>query len=243
MKHKLSFLAVITALYSSVGYTEDIDIKPFTGSGEAGYNNTTGNTISESIYAGLKFEHTQSSYKLKGLLEANNKTESHIRTQERYVGDLQGNLYFSDYQKAYGFGQFRLENDRFASIGLNSYLIAGLGYQFFKEKALVLSAEAGLGNQTEDYTANTTNTDFSQVIAKLTGDFEYALNPFVRFMQDVSVFTGEKQTKYETNTGIKVNLADNLNMKATYKYRSNSKPASGKQKEDTETLVTLIYDF
>lgn len=242
MNLKITLLAVVAALHSAHVMAEDAP-KKFSGSGEAGYNNTTGNTVSESLYAGLKFNYTETSYKVKSLIEANNKTENNVRTQERYVGDFQGNLYFSDYQAAYGFGQFRAENDRFASIDLNTYLIAGLGYQFFKEKNLVLSAEAGIGNQTEDYTTDTTSEDFSQAIAKLTGNFEYGFNANVRFLQDLSVFTGEKQSKYESNTGLRVALADNLSMKATFKYRYNSDPAEGSVKEDTETLVTLIYDF
>lgn len=241
MKKAILATAVASLLASSAALAEDKN--GLSGSGEAGFSNSTGNTETEALYAKLSLDYTQTAYKVKGLIEADNKKESGIQTRERYVGDFQADLFFSSYPNAYGFGQIRGENDRFASIDLNSYVIAGLGYNFYKEDNLVLSAEAGVGNQSETYTSSSPSEDFSQVIGKLYGNFEYGFNANVRFLQDLAIFTGDKQTRYETNTGLSVKLSDNLNMKASYKYRHNDTPAAGKEKVDTETLLTLIYNF
>lgn len=217
--------------------------KGLSGAGEAGYSESTGNTNEEAAFAALKLDYLQDSYKLKGLVEVNTKKEDGVQTKERYVGDFQGNLYFSDYQKAYGFGQTRWEKDKFEDIDLNSYYIAGLGYNFYNEKDIVLAAEAGAGYQNNDYVANSEEKDFDQGIVKLYGNFEYQINEYVRFLQDLSGYYGQKQAKFESNTAFKIALASNLGLKASYKYRHNTAPAEGKVKDDTETLFTLIYNF
>lgn len=213
------------------------------GSGEVGLSNSTGNTPSSSIFSSIRLKYQQKMYQIKSLLEANNKSENGVRTKERYVADLQGNLFFSEYQKAYGFGQTRWESDRFSDIDLNSYYIAGLGYQFIDNDKAKLSGEIGLGYQNQNYTVKSGIKDFEQAIGKFSGKFGYSINQNVRFFQGVTEYYGEKQSNLETNTGLKVKLADHLNMKVSYKYRYNSAPAAGKLKEDTETLLTMIYDF
>jgi len=49
--------------------------------------------------------------------------------------------------------------------------------------------------------------------------------------------------QYETNTGLKVKLNGSLSLKANYKIRYNDTPAVGSVNKDTETFLTLIYDF
>ncbi|MDR9498643.1 MAG: DUF481 domain-containing protein [Hydrogenovibrio sp.] len=242
MKKTLLFSSLFVATGLSPVLAEDVDTG-LSGSGEAGYSQTTGNTETESIYGALKLNYLQKAYELKGLVEGSNKSEDGDTTQERYLGDLQANLFFNSHPKAYGFGQGRAEQDRFAAIDLSTYYLAGLGYNFYKQKHLILQAELGAGYQEIDYTSDSGEEDTGQTIGKFYGNFEYALNDRVRFLQDLSIFSGGEQTLYETHTGLKVNLNGSLNLRLAYKYRYNDSPAGDKEKEDTETVITLLYDF
>jgi putative salt-induced outer membrane protein len=235
-----SSLLLANSLTAAMAEEQELGLS---GSGEAGYSQTTGNTETESIYGALKLNYLQKAYELKGLVEGSNKSEDGNKTQERYLGDLQANLFIPSHPKAYGFGQFRAEQDRFASIDLSTYYLAGLGYNFYKQKNLVLQAELGAGYQNIEYTSESGEDDTSQTIGKFYGNFEYGLNERVRFLQDLSIFSGGEQTLYETHTGFKVNLNGSLNLRLAYKYRYNDTPAEGKKKEDTETVLTLLYDF
>lgn len=241
MKTKLLTAAIISAMSCS-SFAEEAKTG-MEGSGKAGYSANTGNTEDQSLFASLKLAYTQKMYKLSALIEANQKSEKNITTKERYVGDFKGNLYFSSYPKTYGFGQIRYENDRFENIDLNSYYLAGLGHEYFKTDAKLLTLEAGLGYQKEDYTPNSSDADFDQMIGKLALDYEMDLNDNVRFLQDANVFSGSTQTKLETNTGIKVKMTQALNLGVSFKYRHNTNPAAGKVKDDTLTMLTLGYDF
>lgn len=238
---KLKQIALATAALLATSSALAADVKTgLSGSGELGFNSSTGNTVSESLFAGLKLDYLQKTYKVKGLVEAVNKKESNVQTAERYVGDFQADLYFNDTQKMYGFGQARWENDRFADLDLSSYYLVGLGYNYFQETDIVLGVEAGAGYQDVNYLKA---DNFGQAVAKLYGNFEYAINDNVRFLQDLTEYYGTEQAKFESNTGLRVKLADNLKMKVAYKYRHNSAPAAGKKAEDTETLLSVMYDF
>lgn len=239
MKQKKIVLATVALLASSTVMAADVKTG-LSGSGELGFNSATGNTVSESLYAGLKLNYLQDTYKVKGLVEAVNKKESNVQTAERYVGDFQADFYFNETQKLYGFGQTRWENDRFTDIDLSSYYLAGLGYNYLKESNIVLGVEAGAGYQDVNYLKA---ANFGQMVAKLSGNFEYAFNDNVRFLQDLTEFYGPEQAKFESNTGLRVSLAGNLKMKLAYKYRHNNAPAKGKKAEDTETLLSIMYDF
>lgn len=243
MKFTAKRTLLISLILASTAAVADTNKYGTSGSGEAGYSGSTGNTVEESLSAAIKIKYLQKYYEVNGLLEANNKTESHIQTQERYVGDLQSNFFLSDYQKAYSFAQGRWENDRFANIDLNSYYIAGLGYNLYKEKDLALSFEAGLGYQNMNYSPSSPTGDFDQKIGKASAKFEYAFNQNVRFLQDLSEFYGERQANFESNSAIKVKLNGHLRLKMSYKYRYNTNPDQGKVKTDTQTLASIVYDF
>ncbi|MDG6772982.1 DUF481 domain-containing protein [Thiomicrorhabdus sp. ZW0627] len=210
------------------------------GAGELGYTNTTGNTESSAIYGALKIDYIQNVYEFKSAFEINNKSEDGKQTQERYVADLQYNRFYAKNKDYYSFIQARFEEDKFADLDLDSMLTVGMGKTFIKDEKTLLRAEAGIGYQSTNYVVA---DDIDQVIGRLKGDYSYAFNPHVKFTQDAIIYTGGEQTKLETNTGIKVKMMESLSLKATYQYRSNSDPAPGVKKVDTQTIVTLMYDF
>ena len=239
---KLSSAIGIILLTTSTAVMAEKELG-LSGSGEASYTASTGNTEEDSLYSALKLNYEQKMYKLTGLLEANSKNESGNQTKERYVGDFQGDLFFANHPKAYGFGQIRYEHDRFEAIDLNSYYTAGLGYKIIEDDVITLGAELGAGHQKEDYSNKVTTKDFSQTIIKAAATFTYQINENVEFAQDLTSFIGEEQTKTESNTSLNVSMSDALKLKATYKIRDNSNPATGKENTDTETYFGIVYDF
>jgi len=212
------------------------------GSGELGFSNSTGNSENTNFYGALKLKYTQENYALKSLFEGNYKSEDGTQTEERYLVDLQGNRYFNADKSYYGFVGARFEKSKFANIDLDSTFSVGLGKSLYKTKDTYLNGEIGMGYQNTDYTTQGTDSD-SQTVGLAKLDFSHALNEQVKFTQDLSVTSGENSTKFESNTGFKIKVAQKMNLKATYQYRHNDNPAAGKDKTDTQTMLTLIYDF
>ncbi|BCN93421.1 hypothetical protein THMIRHAM_12060 [Thiomicrorhabdus immobilis] len=212
------------------------------GTGELGFSDSTGNTVNTSLYGALKLNYTQKNYIIKSAIEADYKSENGTQTQERYIVNIQGNRYYSEDKSYYSFVGARFEKNKFADIELDSTFSLGLGKTLYKTEQTNLNGEVGLGYQNTDYVTKGADSD-SQVVGIAKLDFSHQINQQVAFTQDLSVSAGEKQTKFESNTGFKIKVAEKMNLKASYKYRHNDSPAPGTKKTDTQTVLTLIYDF
>lgn len=238
----LRSLLVLAALTLPATNAFSEDASGLSGSGELGFSDSTGNSVNTSFYGALKLKYSQENYALKSLIEANYKSENGTQTEERYLIDLQGNRYYEADKSYYSFAGVRLEKNEFADIELDSTVSLGLGKSLFKTEATLLNGEIGVGYQNTDFVTKSTKSESQTVgIAKL--DLSHVINQQVTFTQDLSLTSGENNTKIESNTGFKIKVAEQMNLKATYKYRNNDNPAAGTKKTDTQTILTLIYDF
>ncbi|VAW49389.1 hypothetical protein MNBD_GAMMA04-1448 [hydrothermal vent metagenome] len=216
----------------------------FSGSGEAGYSSSTGNTTTTSAIGAIKMNYNQISSELKSILEVNYKSENDVQTQERYFLDLQRNQFYDENRSYYSFIGGQFENSRFEEIDLDATLSLGLGKRLYHTDSTTLTAEIGLGFQSTTLTSAAGGKTTDQTIGRLKLDFNHKINEMVTFSQDALLLAGSDRTKLEANTGFKVKVADNMNVKASYKYRYNDNPATASiKKTDTQTNLTLIYDF
>lgn len=238
--HKQTVLLASAALLSTVSFNTQADDTGLKGSGEFGYTNNTGNTESTAIIGAVKLDYIQPIYEVKTAFEVNNKSEDGVQTQERYVADLQYNRFYADDKSYYSFVQARFETDDFADLNLDSLYSLGMGKTFIKDDIRSFKAEAGIGFQSIDYI---TAEDSDQIAARLKGEYTHQINEQMAFSQDAIITGGSEQSKLEANTGLKVSMAENLNLKAGFKYRTVSDVAPGVEKVDTQTTLTIIYDF
>ncbi|GKT12344.1 MAG: putative salt-induced outer membrane protein [Thiomicrorhabdus sp.] len=215
----------------------------FNGNGEAGFSDSTGNTISTSFYSALKLNYNQKHNELKSIFELNYKSENSVQTQERYLIDLQNNRYYNAEHSYFSYIGGQLEKSRFEGIELNSTLSLGLGKSIIKNSDTNLIGEVGIGQNSTRYTQGSGGNTNNQTIARAKLNFNHQINAQVTFLQDLTYLTGNDQSKIESNTGFKIKVADQMNLKASYKYRHNDNPATGVEKTDTQTALTLIYDF
>ena len=239
----LKTLTLVSLSFCSLSaYAEE---KPlgFSGNGEAGYNSTTGNTSNTSMYGAIKLNYNETTHEFKSLFEVNYKTENGDQTQERYLMDLQRNHFYNAARDYYSFINAQFENSRFENIDLDASLSLGLGKKLYQTDRTVLTGEAGIGYQSTSYSKAGGGETEDQAIGRLKLDLVHKLNDMVDFSQDIIYLAGSDRTKIETNTGLKVKVADNMNVKAGYKFRHNDKPAANVKKTDTQTTLTLIYDF
>lgn len=215
----------------------------FKGNGEFGFSTTSGNTESESLYASLKMSYLRQQDEFQAKIEGNYQSEDNTTTQERYLLDGQYNRFYNQAHSYYSFVGARFEQNKFEGIQLESTFTPGLGKSLLKTESMALKGELGLGYQITDYTDSYASADDNQMVARAKLDYAYTINENVDFTQDLLITAGSDQTKTEANTGVKVKLAEQMRMKAGFKYRHNSVPAAGAEKVDTQTLLTLVYDF
>jgi putative salt-induced outer membrane protein len=237
---RTALIALIMLLSASNAYSSDKT--GYSGSGELGLSYSTGNTINTSAYGALKINFSQKNYLVKSTIEAKYQSENDTQTEERYIVDIQMNRYYSNDKSYYSLIGTRFEKNKFEDIDLDSTFSLGLGKTLYKTTATQLNGEIGVGYQNTDYITKGVKSE-DQVVGVAKLDLTHQINEQVSFTQDLKYTSGSTQTKIESNTGFKVKVAEKLNLKASYKYRHNDNPAPGTKKTDTQTMLTLIYDF
>ncbi|WP_052501350.1 DUF481 domain-containing protein [Thiomicrospira microaerophila] len=240
MNKKLITLASASILGVASGAAMANDGAGWTGSGEAGFNKTTGNTDTQTLLARLKMGYglTRSDYSV--MFEIENKKTDGNTDSARYMLDQQYDLYFTTARDNYGFVNLRNERNKPTDIKLDNTLTIGLGRVLYKTNASQLKGEAGIGYQ--DVSVYT-GSDFDQVTGRVKLDFNHKFNDTYSFAQDALYITGSEQDKIETNTGLRAALSNQLSASFGYKYRYNSAPGAGVKKTDGETNLSLIYNF
>lgn len=219
-----------------------VSANAMTGTGELGFSNNTGNTENTALYASLKLGYVTDGYEFKSLIESNYKSENGEKTEERYLIDLQNNFFYNQSKSYYSYIGLRFEKNRFEDINLDTTVSAGMGKVLYKTDISKLNGEIGLGHQNTDYVSKNTDSE-SQTVAIGKLAYTHQFNDNVGFLQDLTVTSGPERKKYETNTAFKVKVAAKANLKISYKVRHNDNPAEGAEKTDTQTLMTLTYDF
>jgi len=242
-----SLAAVImfnTAFIPSLVHSkEDTESHGFYGNGEAGYNSSAGSTSNTSFYGAVKLNYREEDYELKSIFEVNYKTTNNVQTQERYQAELQRNQFYNSKKNYYSFVAGQFERNRFEEIDLDATVLLGLGKNIYKTENTLLIGEVGIGYQSISYTVAEEESTKNQITGRLKLDFTHKINDIVDFTQNIIYFTRIDHTKIETNTGFKIKVADNMGVKIAYKYRYNNKPAINIKTTNTQTSVTLLYDF
>lgn len=245
-KTKISTLLGLTLLTTSFASFADDKKLGWSGTGEAGYINTTGNKDSETLNAKLKAKYAQETRDFSALLEAEHKAETIEETKEtlseRYVAEFQADQYFNSARTFYGFANIRGEQDKPVDLNSDLNTTIGLGKVLYETKASLLKGELGAGYQKVKFKV-ATEDNFNQTIGRAKLDFTHKLNDSLTFKQDALYIYGSEQYKIETNTGLRASLTSSLAAGVNYKYRHNSNPGDENKKDDGELSLNLIYNF
>ncbi|MBU2953638.1 DUF481 domain-containing protein [Marinobacter sp. F3R08] len=216
------------------------------GETELGVLITSGNTEETNIKGRLGLIHEVESWRNTGDFRTNYSETEDETTAEKYVAALQTDYKFDENQ--YWFLRGAYENDRFSGYDFESSVTTGYGNRVWKlgeRSFLDLSAGAGYRyNKLE--TVNSDGEDAEkEAIARLAGQFDYALSENALFRQKLSTEIGldENNTSTESETSLQANLIGNLSMKAAFLVSHESDAPAGSDSTDTETSLSLLYGF
>jgi putative salt-induced outer membrane protein YdiY len=84
-----------------------------------------------------------------------------------------------------------------------------------------------------------------EAIARLAGQFDYALSDTSLFRQKLSTEIGldDNNTISQSETSLQSNIVGSLSMKAAFRVKHVSDAPAGSDKTDTETSLSLLYGF
>lgn len=214
----------------------------WSGSIVGAYSKTTGNTENTvaTIMADTK-RRTKNDRLGLGLLWRYKEDEEGI-TERNVTFDAKYDYFFNE--KLFGYGNLRLENDKFKDLRLRTSAGAGLGYQFVETDRVKFSSEGGLSYVNEDfYVAE--DDDF--VAGRLAYNLDaWIIEEWLRFVQNVSWLVNLDDTGdwlLYTDTSLRLKISKNWSASAGLIYNYESDPPPGTEKEDTTYLLGLAYEF
>jgi len=220
--------------------------KNFAGSGEVGLLMTTGNSETDSVNAkaGLKYEsgHLLGVINLAALYSSEEVEENGIKedkvSAEKYNYAAKAGYKFTAADYVFVSGDY--EDDRFSGYDYRTTYSAGYGRKLINTDTAKLDIEVGPGYRYDKLEGGETE---DEAVFRGYAMFNYKFSDAVSFQQNVTVVAGSDNTNTKSVTALKSQIIGALSMKAAFTMDHDSHVPAGKEKTDTETALTLVYDF
>ena len=245
---KKQVLASLIAISLTPAVFAEDDVKPFTMEGELGFISTTGNTETTSITAGInahqELEDWSNDYAIEGLykqetVEGSDGEDVEFTSAQKFFASAQGNykLENPDY-RLFGFASY--EDDRFSNFNYQATIAAGWNQKVLKSKKHTLEYSIGPGYS---FIETQEGESFDSVILRASSAYSWKISDTAKFTQTVSTEVGSDNTKSRAESALTATISGNLSMRLSFKLDHNSNVANNVEKLDTETAVSLVYNF
>lgn len=244
----------------------------WSGSGEFGLANATGNTKSLNVDAKFKLAYEDDTWKDAFFLNAN-RAKSNVKTPVVVNGvvvgqtssyqttanhfDVGGSVGYKFNPRSYVIGAARYDHDDFAPNRWQQVVSIGFGYILFKNARSELSLEAGPGfkrYQPQTYTEVDTGTTppvtttvtppvQNEAIGRGLVNYKLALTDSVSLQETFLAEIGSENKYYQNDIGLAVAMTRTLGLKIAYEHRYNSNIVPGTKHMDTLFTTNLVYSF
>lgn len=244
----------------------------WSGSGEFGLANATGNTKSLNLDAKLKFGYEDDTWKDAFFLDAN-RAKSNVKVPVLVNGavtgeatsyettanhfDVGGSVGYKFSPRAYIVGAARYDHDDFAPNRWQQVASIGFGYILMKDARQELSFEAGPGYKryqpqtysvvdatvTPPITTIVTPPVQDEAIGRGLVNYKLALTDSASLQETFLVEAGSKNKYYQNDIGVAVAMTKALALKVAYENRYNSNIVPGTKHLDSLFTTNLVYSF
>ncbi len=234
-------LLLVTAMFASSPLLAEeaaVAKSSWKASAELGYVATSGNTETETLNAKMAAANERDKWRHEGEITALNASDKVQTTAEKYTLSAQSNYKLSDID--FIFGNIDYENDKFSGYDYRVTESIGYGRRIINDPDLILDLEIGPGaRQSKLETGDTESEGMLRGAAKL----DWAISSTSKFTEKLVIEAGEDVTVTKSVTGLSSKINGSLSMKITYTYKTTSEVPVGIDDTDTETAVTLVYNF
>lgn len=208
------------------------------GEGQIGASQSSGNTESVGLSAGVALARKGIDWTHKFRAQADYQRTNGATSVERYLGEIEPQYRINDRTFAYGLG--RWEHDRILGYDTRWNLSGGLGYKVVDNKKMTLSLKGGPAFRQTDFVNGEEDTELT-ALAGL--DFGWQLSPTLRLTQVASTIIGEANGSTSSQTALSAKLTGALSARIAYSAQIDTSPPPGIEKVDTQTRFTLVYGF
>lgn len=208
------------------------------GEGQIGASQSSGNTESAGVSAGLALARKGIDWTQRMRAQADYQRTNGQTSVERYLVELEPQYRIND--RAFAFGLGRWEHDRILGYDRRWNLSGGLGYKVIDNKKMTLSLKGGPAFRQTDFVNGNEDTELT-ALAGL--DFGWQLSPTLRLTQVASTIIGEANGSTSSLTALNAKLTGALSARIAYSAQIDTSPPPGIEKVDTQTRFTLVYGF
>lgn len=208
------------------------------GSVSLGYVGTTGNTETQTfnveVLYTLPFERWVHNFKFQGL----GSVEDSVTRAERYYLEEKSDFTLSS--DDYLFAKGSWTDDRFSGFDYQATVSAGYGHYFYDNESFTLEGFTGAG-----YRENRVVDADSQgeVIFTLGENLRWDLSEATHLTQSLVSEIGEELTVTRFEIGLVSNIIGQIATKIAFQARNISEVPAGTENTDTQTSVSLVYEF
>ena len=234
-------IVMLSSLFVQSVFAADAKSTPDTGwAGEAevGILMTRGNTHTDSQNIKLGVSYTTEKWEHKLKLAYLRTEDNGVVSADKFSGDYRSTYRFSELD--YAFGAVRYEKDRFAGFDRRTTENLGYGRKLYNEKKFMWNVEAGVGARQTRYTDN---TDDNEGLVRVATNLKWQMTDTSSLKEELFVEQGSINTLTQSTTSLTVKINSSLAMKLGVKVQDNSNVPPGIKHTDTETALTLVYDF
>ena len=220
----------------------------WTGEGELGAFQSSGNTESVGVAAALRLDREGIDWTHSIRLRADYQRQNGSTSREQFAASYEPRWQFDENIFAYGLAQY--ERDRIQGFSSRYSVSGGLGYRILDNPKLKLSLKAGPAYRVTDFTDGSSADRFAGLVGI---DFDWQMLDRLKLTQDVEalaetggeatlIFDGANTT-INLVTGLDFRVSNRLRSRLSYKVEYDSNPPAGSEGTDTLTRATLIYGF
>lgn len=210
----------------------------WSGDGELGFSQSTGNSDNISLAAGLSLTREGLRWRHAFRARADFQRSNGTTTRERFLVAVEPQYKFNDRLFAYGLGQY--ERDRFQGYSARYITSGGLGYRVIDNDGLTLDLRAGPAWRRTELTVGGTDSSLAG-LASL--DLQWDIADGLTLHQTASALVESGTSTFTSETALETQLVGALSARLGYRVEYESDPPAGRESTDTQTRATLVYGF
>lgn len=191
----------------------------WSGEGQAGVFNSTGNTQSTGVAAGVKFAKDGVHWRNTVVAQADYQRQDGIVTKERYFLGYDGNYNITP--RLYAVGLLSWERDRIAGFTSRFSQGLGFGYRLFDTPTLEASIEGGPALR---QTRFLTGLNDSSLNARVAGNLVWTIAPNTSFSERASYFIGGESNTLTSETALTTKVYGGLSARLAFFIQNESNP-------------------
>ncbi|MFC4700254.1 YdiY family protein [Glaciecola siphonariae] len=241
-------VAALLGFASCAVVAQEEEKKSFTMDGEFGFILTTGNTETTSIALGInasqELEQWSNVYLLEGLYkedsDVNADGEEFSRvTEQKFFASAQANYKLTNPDhRLFGFASY--EDNRLGAFAYQGTIAAGWNQLVWEDKSSSFDYSVGPGYS---FAETQEGESVNGAIIRGAANYVWNISDTAKFTQTFSTEYGSDNVKSRAETALTAQIAGDLSLKVSVKFDHNTDVAEGREKLDTETAATLVYNF